>query len=101
MAQELTQKELLVNLTGKVDHIIEKQDKMKLKQDDMDLRLYDIHIDISGTKTEPERGLSFRMRQAEKCIATIKKKQYRIFVWGVVIFTFLGLVFQAAKYILG
>lgn len=98
---EPTQKELLVKLTGKVDHIISKQEDMKTKQDNMDLRLHDIQIDISGTSSEPERGITFRLRQAEKCIATIKKKQYRIFVWGIVIFSILGLAFQAVKLIIG
>ncbi len=54
---EPTTKELLITLVGDVKHIKDKQDKMKLKQDDMDLRFNNIETELIGTSMDPERGM--------------------------------------------
>ena len=87
---EPTERELLQELVHDVKHIKDKQDHMKEKQDSMDLRLNEVVIELKGTSMDPERGLVNRVKQNEKCIATIKKKQYKIFTWAVVLVAVLN-----------
>lgn len=87
-----TQKEMLTQLVRDVKHIMDKQDKMKIKQDDMELVLHDVQIDISGTITDPSRGIVFRVGKNEECIASMRKKQTRIVTWGVTIFGLINIL---------
>lgn len=94
---EPTVKEMLRSLDGKVDHMIGKQDKMKTKQDKMETVQNNILIELSGTTMEPERGMVYRLRQAEECLARIKKKQYKINMVGVIAIAAANLLFLAIK----
>ena len=94
---EPTQKELLQTLVKDVKHIMVKQDNMRTKQDSMDLVQNNILIELSGTSLEPGRGVVPRLIQAEECIVEIKKKQYKIFTWGIVIVGGLNLLFLGIK----
>ena len=92
-----TQKEMLTTLVRDVKHIKDKQDKMKTKQDTMELTVNDIKIELSGTTMEPERGMVYRLRQAEECLARIKRKQYKINMVGVMAIAGANLLFLAIK----
>jgi len=94
---EPTQKEMLATLVKDVKYIMAKQGEMKQKQDNMDLKINNIEIELSGTSMEPGRGVVHRLIKAEECISSIKKKQYKIFTWGVVIITLLNIIFLSVK----
>jgi len=92
-----TQEELIKQISENVTHIMNEQDIMKSEQNKMKLILHDVKIDLCGTKADPERGLVPRLRQAERCISSIKKKQYKIVVWSVVIVTSVSVLFEAIR----
>lgn len=92
-----TQKEMLQHILKDLGGMKKTQDHMKQKQDDMDLRLHDLIIDLQGTSRDPDRGLIPRVKQNERCIRSIKNKQYKIFVWGIVIFTIVTLIFEELR----
>ena len=55
---------------------------------------------IRGTKAERESGKGGMAKQVQtntECIHTIKKKQYKITTWGVIIVTALNMAILAAK----
>lgn len=86
----LTQKEMIQTILGDVQEVMVRQGTMEKKLDN-------IEIDLGGTEREPERGVIPRLQKAERCIGEIKKKQYRILTWGVVIITSANLLFVAIK----
>ena len=94
---EPTQKEMLHTLIGKVDHVIEKQDDIKTKQDNMELVVNDIKIELVGTKMDPERGMVSRLKKAENCLIEIKKKQYKITTVGVVVITAANIALMVVR----
>ena len=94
---ELTEREMLLQLIDKVDHISDKQDKMKVKQDDMDLRFNNVEIELCGTSLEPERGIVSRVRQNEKCIVKIKKEQFKLYTWALVLVAAINAAFIGLK----
>jgi len=94
---EPTQREMLQTLVRDVGYIKKKQDIMQGNQDDMKLVQNDMLIELKGTSMEPGRGVVPRLIQVEKCVASIKKKQYKIFTWGVVIIAGLNLLFLGLK----
>ena len=89
---EPTTRQLLTGLVSDVKHIKDKQDKMKSKQDDMDLRFNNIEVELIGTKMDPERGMVPRVKKNETDIITIKKNQNKIITWGATILGAINII---------
>jgi len=82
---ELTQRQMLVTLVEDVKHI-------KGKQDDMDEKLVNIDIELTGTSYDKTKGIVPRLNKAEENITDMKKKQTKIFIWGFAIFGSINLI---------
>jgi len=94
---ESTQKEMLQKLVLDVGYIMKKQDIMELKQDKMQLAQNSLKVELVGTEMDPDRGFVPRLIKVEKSVEVIKKKQYKIFTWGIVIIGVLNLLFLGIK----
>ena len=91
-----SQKEMLVQLVNDVSYIKDKQEKMKAKQDNMELAVHDVLIELTGTSADPNRGIIPRVLANEKCISTIKKRQFKALTWFTTLFT----IFNTTAFIL-
>ena len=87
---EPTQKQVLQEILGEVQEV-------KTRQKTMERKLDNIEIELGGTEREPGRGVIPRLQQVEKCVGVIKKKQYKIFTWAMVVAVGINVLWVGIK----